>query len=287
MINDLDPAECARAAPAAASGQLGLRRVRRRGPRVRRARPARHLSLPRRTVMTAELLWSRPDLPADVATRARTGHRGQPVRLPSRRHRADDHEVSAGRSRPAQRRGDVRGPGRELASRPLRLSRDPARQRPAARLTGRRGAAATGRRHSPARDLRRGAAGALRLAGRRARDPGQHHAALRRRPRHPDQQRGRHPAAAGRRTSGLPVLDRALDVSSIRRGMVGDPTDPETSTPPVQYYFYDACRVQPSGSDELRGVAGGGEVRRAPRSGAGHVLGAVGQPIPGLRAGRS
>ena len=44
-----------------------------------------------------------------------------------------------------------------------------------------------------------------------------------------------------------PVLDRALDVSSIRRGMVGDPTDPETSTPPVQYYFYDACRVQPSG----------------------------------------
>ena len=45
----------------------------------------------------------------------------------------------------------------------------------------------------------------------------------------------------------FPVLDRALDVSSIRRGMVGDPTDPETSTPPVQYYFYDACRVQPPG----------------------------------------
>ena len=52
-----------------------------------------------------------------------------------------------------------------------------------------------------------------------------------------------------------PALDRALDVSSIRRGMVGDPTDPETSTPPVQYYFYDACRVQPPGVmsfDELQ-----------------------------------
>jgi hypothetical protein len=42
-------------------------------------------------------------------------------------------------------------------------------------------------------------------------------------------------------------LDRALDVAAIRLGMVADPTDPETSTPPVQYYFYDACRVQPAG----------------------------------------
>jgi hypothetical protein len=42
-------------------------------------------------------------------------------------------------------------------------------------------------------------------------------------------------------------LDRALDVAAIRLGMVGDPTDLETSTPPVQYYFYDACRVQPAG----------------------------------------
>ena len=42
-------------------------------------------------------------------------------------------------------------------------------------------------------------------------------------------------------------LDRALDVAAIRLGMVGDPTDPETWTPPVQYYFYDACRVQPRG----------------------------------------
>ena len=42
-----------------------------------------------------------------------------------------------------------------------------------------------------------------------------------------------------------PVLDRALDVASVRRGMVGDPNDPSTYTPPVQYYFYDACRVLP------------------------------------------
>jgi hypothetical protein len=42
-------------------------------------------------------------------------------------------------------------------------------------------------------------------------------------------------------------LDRALDVAAIRLGMVADPTDPNTSTPPVQYYFYDACRVQPAG----------------------------------------
>ena len=45
----------------------------------------------------------------------------------------------------------------------------------------------------------------------------------------------------------FPALDRALDVASVRRGMVNDPTDPDTSTPPIQYYFYDACRVQPAG----------------------------------------
>nr|NLI50998.1 hypothetical protein [Propionibacterium sp.] len=62
-------------------------------------------------------------------------------------------------------------------------------------------------------------------------------------------------------------LDRAIDVASIRRGMVADPTDADTHTPPIQYYFYDACRVQPSAvasfeelragitTDEPRGTA--------------------------------
>ena len=45
----------------------------------------------------------------------------------------------------------------------------------------------------------------------------------------------------------FPALDRALDVASVRRGMVNDLTDPDTTTPPIQYYFYDACRVQPPG----------------------------------------
>lgn len=63
------------------------------------------------------------------------------------------------------------------------------------------------------------------------------------------------------------ALDRAIDVASVRRGMVADPTDAETFTPPIQYYFYDACRVQPSAvasfeelragitTDEPRGAA--------------------------------
>ena len=245
---DLDPAEGARAAPAATAGQLGVRRVRRRPPRVRRARAARHLSLPRRAVMTRGTALEPAGCPGRRRHRARPGDRGQPLRLPPRRHRPDDHEVPAGRPQPAQRRRDVGGSGRELAPRPLRLSRRPAGQRPAARLTGRRPSCRC-RAASPRRPRR-----TTRCAGRSSRG-----GPTRARP--PGNITLLYVAGHGIQTSNeggilllqdvghpdFPALDRALDVASIRRGMVGDPTDPETSTPPVQYYFYDACRVQPPG----------------------------------------
>ena len=41
------------------------------------------------------------------------------------------------------------------------------------------------------------------------------------------------------------ILERAIDVASVRLGMVADPAAADTCTPPVQYYFYDACRVVP------------------------------------------
>jgi hypothetical protein len=54
-----------------------------------------------------------------------------------------------------------------------------------------------------------------------------------------------------------PPLQPALDLGSIRRGMVADRNDPETSTPPVQYYFFDACRVQPPGVERYEELAAG------------------------------
>lgn len=46
----------------------------------------------------------------------------------------------------------------------------------------------------------------------------------------------------------LTPLERAIDVASIRRGMVADPAKPDTATPDIQYYFYDACRIVPTAS---------------------------------------
>ena len=46
----------------------------------------------------------------------------------------------------------------------------------------------------------------------------------------------------------LRILERAIDVASVRVGMVADPNEADTSTPEVQYYFYDACRVVPPAS---------------------------------------
>ena len=52
-------------------------------------------------------------------------------------------------------------------------------------------------------------------------------------------------------------LDSALDLASIRHGMVADRNDQATSTPPVQYYFFDACRVQPSGIERYEQLSAG------------------------------
>jgi hypothetical protein len=76
-------------------------------------------------------------------------------------------------------------------------------------------------------------------------------------------------------------LDRALDVAAIRLGMVADPTDPNTSTPPVQYYFYDACRVQPAGVHNYQELnAGiGSDIPRGPAPDMSWCCGAVGHAI--------
>jgi hypothetical protein len=39
-------------------------------------------------------------------------------------------------------------------------------------------------------------------------------------------------------------LKGAIDIQSVRRGIVSDPTQPDTYTPRLQFYFYDACRVR-------------------------------------------
>lgn len=52
----------------------------------------------------------------------------------------------------------------------------------------------------------------------------------------------------------LTPLHAAIDVESVRRGIVSDPNKPDTSTPKLQFYFYDACRINPAatvGYDEL------------------------------------
>jgi hypothetical protein len=46
--------------------------------------------------------------------------------------------------------------------------------------------------------------------------------------------------------TGLSPLAHAIDVGSVRRGMVSDPSRADSATPGVQYYFFDACRVQPA-----------------------------------------
>jgi hypothetical protein len=55
----------------------------------------------------------------------------------------------------------------------------------------------------------------------------------------------------------LTALQRAVDVASLRRGMVADPARAATATPAVQYYFYDACRVLPPASDAYVALAAG------------------------------
>lgn len=40
-------------------------------------------------------------------------------------------------------------------------------------------------------------------------------------------------------------LHAAIDVESVRRGIVADPKKPATATPKLQFYFYDACRIAP------------------------------------------
>jgi hypothetical protein len=50
-------------------------------------------------------------------------------------------------------------------------------------------------------------------------------------------------------------LHAAVDVESVRRGIVADPNRPNTATPKLQFYFYDACRINPAataGYDELK-----------------------------------
>ena len=50
-------------------------------------------------------------------------------------------------------------------------------------------------------------------------------------------------------------LHAAVDVESVRRGIVADPNRPDTATPKLQFYFYDACRINPAataGYDELK-----------------------------------
>ena len=42
----------------------------------------------------------------------------------------------------------------------------------------------------------------------------------------------------------LTPLAGAVDVQSVRRGIVSDPNRPDTCTPALQFYFYDACRVR-------------------------------------------
>ena len=41
-------------------------------------------------------------------------------------------------------------------------------------------------------------------------------------------------------------LHAAIDVESVRRGIVADPNRPATATPRLQFYFYDACRIAPA-----------------------------------------
>jgi hypothetical protein len=41
----------------------------------------------------------------------------------------------------------------------------------------------------------------------------------------------------------LTPLERAIDVTAVRRGIVADPNQPDTATPELQFYFYDACRI--------------------------------------------
>ena len=41
----------------------------------------------------------------------------------------------------------------------------------------------------------------------------------------------------------LTPLERAIDVAAVRRGIVADPNQPDTATPQLQFYFYDACRI--------------------------------------------
>lgn len=43
---------------------------------------------------------------------------------------------------------------------------------------------------------------------------------------------------------GLTPLTGAIDVQSVRLGIVSDPYQPGTRTPKHQFYFYDACRVK-------------------------------------------
>ena len=44
--------------------------------------------------------------------------------------------------------------------------------------------------------------------------------------------------------NALTALTGAMDVQSVRRGIVSDPTQPGTWTPNRQFYFYNACRVR-------------------------------------------
>jgi hypothetical protein len=51
------------------------------------------------------------------------------------------------------------------------------------------------------------------------------------------------------RPFALTPLAGAVDIESVRRGIVSDPNLPDTHTPKLQFYFYDACRVIPPATE--------------------------------------
>jgi hypothetical protein len=52
-------------------------------------------------------------------------------------------------------------------------------------------------------------------------------------------------------------LHAAIDVESVRRGIVGDPNRPATATPKLQFYFYDACRINPEATAGYEALSAG------------------------------
>ena len=51
-------------------------------------------------------------------------------------------------------------------------------------------------------------------------------------------------------------LHAAIDVESVRRGIVADPNRPDTATPKLQFYFYDACRINPAATAGYEALQG-------------------------------